>query len=139
MANFNFDDWYGFNGKLVTTLNLDAKGNDHEYDTVGTWQFEAWKRDDSERDRLWANPWGLVAEANRADMPYQFNVSYITSESTCEGIIDGYAMSIAECKDIFVRLWNRIKRHKYCNDSLPYEWHDYCEHKFIDIREAKVA
>ena len=136
MADFNFEDWYAFDGRPVTTLNLDSKGNARPYDTVGTWQFEAFRRDESHRDELWNNPWPLVAEANRADMPYQFDVSYITSESTAEGIMDGYAMSIEECEDIFIRFWTRIKRHKYCNATLPYEWHNYCEHPFVSERTA---
>ena len=136
-ADFEFEDGYDFRHKPVVTLNLDGKGKAHPYGTVGTWQFEAYRRDDLYRDRLWANPWGLVAEANRADMPYSFNVSYVTSETTCEGILDGYATSFEVCKDIFIRLWGRVKRHKSCNDSLPYEWHNYCEHPFVDVRETK--
>jgi hypothetical protein len=140
-TDFDFKDWYDFRGKPVTTLNLDSKGKAHPYDTVGTWQFEAYRVSESYRDELWANPWGKVAEVNRADMPYRFDVSYITSESTCEGIMDGHATSIEECKDMFMRMWGRIKRHKYCNDTLPYEWHHYCEHPFVEVREKewKVA
>lgn len=136
MADFDFERWTAWNGKEVSTLSLDSEGRAHPYGTVGTWQFEACERDRDYRERLWAHPWGVVAEANRADMPYGFDVSYITSESTSEGILDGYATSFEECEDIFRRLWGRVKRHKICNWSLPYEWHSYCEHPFVDIRET---
>ena len=141
MADFDFETWTAWNGAEVVTLNLDYDGRVHDYDTVGTWQFEACERGNDGLDRLWANPWGLVAEANRADMPFAFNVSYVTSELTCEGILDGYAMSLDECKDVFVKLWSKIRRHKSCNNTLPYEWHNYCEHPFVDVRETgrKVA
>lgn len=138
-ADFAFEEWNDFRGNPVTTLNLDSKGNAKPYDTVGTWQFEAYERNAEHRDELWANPWDKVAEANRADMPYRFDVSYVVSETRAEGIMDGYATSIEECESIFMKMWGRIKRHKYCNDTLPYEWHGYCEHLFIDIRKQQVA
>jgi len=136
-ADFDFEHWAAWNGKEVSTLNLDGRGGAHPYDTVGTWQFECWERDHDHQAKL-AQCGELVARANRTDKDFYWDCSYVSSESHLEGIANGYGDSFEDCERAFMELWNRIRRHRTCSDRLPDDFHHYCKDEFVD-GQRKVA
>lgn len=131
MADFYFEYVTAWNGREWSTLNLDHAGHVHEYDTVGTWQFECYERDHEHQAYL-ASLGELYAKANRTDKDFYWNCSYITSETTCEGIADGFGDSFEDCKQAFMELWPQIRKHKTCSANLPDKFHHYCKGPFVN-------
>lgn len=132
-----FERWIGVHGVEVSTINLDHAGNEYEYDTPRTWQFEAYRRDADHLEDLWHNSWPKVAEANRADMPYRWSVSYEWSDSCGEVIADGFAESLDECEEMFERHWHEIRRHKVCSESTD-GLYKLANKPFVDRRNVVI-
>ena len=136
--DFRFDHYAAWNGKEVSTLNLDHAGNAHDYDTVGTWQFECYERDHDYQRRL-GSMGELYAKANRTDKDFYWDCSYITSETTAEGIADGYGDSFEDCERAFMELWSLIRKHKACDWTLPDKFHNYCKDPFTYYADGQAA
>ena len=129
MADFDFEHVLAWNGSEWSTLNLDHKGHVHEYDTIGTWQFECYERDHEHQAYL-ANLGELYARANRTDKDFYWCCDYVSSETMLQGIATGYGDSFEDCERAFMELWPQIRKHKSCNGSLPDKFHHYCKDKF---------
>ena len=116
-ANFDFDRTENWRGEPCSTLNLDHKGNAYERETAGTWEFYAYERD-HEHQAMLAQMGDDIARANRTDMDYYWSVSYIVSDTLCEGIADGYGNSLHDCEMALIELWPTIRRYKTCMGAL---------------------